>query len=93
MSAETATALNPAVSAARLRPSVVPSRVAYHHPITNYERLQAELAAEQQADHMPAHRGRFGFPETRHGGPHPGDIAYWVACVGGAGMLLLCAIH
>ena len=33
-------------------------------------------------------------PETRSPkpfGPHPGDILYWVACLGGACLLLLCA--
>jgi hypothetical protein len=24
-------------------------------------------------------------------GPHPGDVLYWVACLGGACLLLLCA--
>jgi hypothetical protein len=24
---------------------------------------------------------------------HPGDVLYWVACLGGASLLLLCAIR
>jgi hypothetical protein len=28
---------------------------------------------------------------TRPRGPHPGDVIYWVACLGGACLLLLCA--
>lgn len=27
--------------------------------------------------------------EVRRRGPHPGDILFWVACVGGVGLLLL----
>ena len=30
---------------------------------------------------------------TRPRGPHPGDVIYWVACLGGACLLLLCATH
>jgi hypothetical protein len=94
MNATIATCLEPAASnSGRLRPYLVPSRVAYHHPITNHERLQAEMAAEQiEQPAAPSNQG-FGLPDTRHGGPHPGDIVYWVACLGGAGLLLLCTIH
>ena len=86
MNANTATVSDPST---RLRPYLVPSRVAYHHPITNHERMQAELAAE----HVEQPKQGFGLPDTRHGGPHPGDIVYWVACLGGVGLLLLCTIH
>jgi len=72
----------------RLRPYMTPSRVAYHHPITNHERMQAELAAEHAEQ-----QNALTLPDTRHGGPHPGDIVYWVACLGGACLLVLCAIH
>jgi hypothetical protein len=30
-------------------------------------------------------------PETDRRGPHPGDVAFWVACVGGACLLLFLA--
>jgi hypothetical protein len=30
-----------------------------------------------------------GMHEIRRRGPHPGDILFWVACVGGVGLLLL----
>jgi len=86
MNANTATVSDPST---RLRPYLVPSRVAYHHPITNHERMQAELAAE----HVEEPKHSFALPDTRHGGPHPGDVVYWVACLGGACLLLLCAIH
>ena len=91
-------------------PDPVPSRVAYHHPLTEYEKQQAELAAEEE------HRGphsRFALPpvpqleengivmQTAQAGQpswlqthaHPSDVVYWVACFGGACLLLLCAIH
>jgi hypothetical protein len=90
------------------RPDPVPSRVAYHHPLTNYERMQAELAQEHVAQQAaPAPRRRFSLPpapETHeslsagfdHGNSvthrtHPADLVYWVACLGGACLLLLCA--
>jgi len=40
------------------------------------------------------HPALFLLPDTRNGGPrgpHPGDVLYWVACVGGACLLLLAA--
>jgi hypothetical protein len=45
------------------------------------------------SQHMPA---RFGLTSTASNprarrGPHPGDILFWVACVGGAGLLLFLA--
>lgn len=93
MNANTATCLESAGSGSTscLRPYLVPSRVAYHHPITNHERLQAEMAAEHVE--QPATGRHFGLPDTRHGGPHPGDVVYWVACLGGACLLVLCATH
>jgi hypothetical protein len=48
-----------------------------------------QLVGAEAADrslHLP--------PDTRNGNPrrlHPGDILYWVACLGGAGLLILCA--
>ncbi|HEX3571869.1 MAG TPA: hypothetical protein VHU44_13695 [Acidobacteriaceae bacterium] len=85
------------------RPDAVPSRVAYHHPLTEFEKLQAELVQEQQ----PAPKRRFSLPSETGGTiafapepqthgrriPHPGDLVYWVACLGGGCLLLLCATH
>jgi hypothetical protein len=56
--------------------------------LTNDQILQADAAAHPAADllRLP--------PDTRGGGPrgpHPGDILYWVACVGGVGLLLIAA--
>jgi hypothetical protein len=91
------------------RPDPVPSRVAYHHPLTEYEKQQAEAAAELEASMAP--RCRFALPpmpellpdgtavmeeESRNWfveRAHLGDVVYWVACFGGACLLLLCAIH
>ena len=93
---------------ASCRPDPVPSRVAYHHPLTEYEKQQAELAAEE-ANHAP--KGRFALPPlpeietgvdlsasapSSHGfvtRAHPSDVIYWLACLGGACLLLLCATH
>lgn len=88
-------------------PDPVPSRVAYHHPLTEYEKQQAELAAEEE---RRGPRSRFNLPpvpqieetglavETAQPSwlqshTHPSDVVYWVACFGGACLLLLCAIH
>jgi len=89
------------------RPDPVPSRVAYHHPLTEFEKQQAELAAEQEAGRAP--KSRFTLPpvpENQSSVPvvaegqqgllsraHPSDVVYWVACLGGACLLLLCATH
>ena len=89
------------------RPDPVPSRVAYHHPLTEYEKQQAELAAEEE---RRGPHSRFALPPVPQidenglmvGGPqptwverytHPSDVVYWVACFGGACLLLLAAIH
>ncbi|HKO19391.1 MAG TPA: hypothetical protein VJU82_10950 [Acidobacteriaceae bacterium] len=92
----------------RCRPDTVPSRVAYHHPLTEYEKQQAEAAAELEASMSP--RRRFDLPPMPELLPDgtavvepesrswfaehaPSDVVYWVACFGGACLLLLCAIH
>jgi hypothetical protein len=108
MNADHATCLSTAsVDINRCRRSdPVPSRVAYHHPLTNYERMQAELAQEQAA---PVPKRRFSLPpaaqtneslsvgfdcgNTATHRTHPADLVYWVACLGGACLLLLCATH
>jgi hypothetical protein len=107
MNADSATCLQSSVlePAHCRRPDLVPSRVAYHHPLTEYEKQQAELAAEQEAGRSP--RSRFTLPpvpETQTttelsttgsqgllSRAHPSDVMYWVACLGGAGLLLLSA--
>ena len=69
----------------------VRSRVTVQPQLTNDQILRAESAAYE------AEQARLGIhlvPDTRNGGPrrpHPGDILYWVACLGGACLLLLSA--
>lgn len=65
--------------------------------------VRARIAAGQQIVHsqgvlmMPEeclHRGSHLPVDARTGGPrrpHPGDVLYWVACLGGACLLLLSA--
>ena len=74
-----------AATGQRLDP--VRARVSVSQQLTNDQILQAD-AAHPAADllRLP--------PDTRGGGPrgpHPGDILYWVACVGGVGLLLIAA--
>lgn len=58
-------------------------------------RGQSRGAANQPgAAGAPAHRWLPWLAETRGSGPrgpHPGDILYWVACLGGVCLLLLSA--
>ncbi|MGA1982035.1 MAG: hypothetical protein ABSG84_06155 [Acidobacteriaceae bacterium] len=66
----------------------VRARVTVSQQLTNDQILQADAAAHPAADllRLP--------PDTRGGGPrgpHPGDILYWVACIGGVGLLLMAA--
>jgi hypothetical protein len=107
MTADSATCLAPAADFVLCRqPDPVPSRVAYHHPLTEFEKQQAELAAEEA---LRAPKGRFTIPPlpdiessaaVEADGPtgrldwaHASDVVYWVACLGGACLLLFCAIH
>ena len=79
----------PAPFAAGQRIDPVRSRVAVQLQLTNDQMLQA---AAQPAEAAP-HPQRL-LPDTRGGGPrrpHPGDVIYWVACLGGACLLILCA--
>ena len=51
-------------------------------------------STEWRSEPVPASRGIHLLPDTRNpklGGWHPGDVLYWVACLGGACLLLLCA--
>lgn len=94
-------------STACRRPDPVPSRVAYHHPLTEYEKLQAERAQEDAQRTGATPKRRFALPPEPVltpdsaqptaanflQGRHFGDVVYWVACLGGACLLLLCATH
>ena len=76
-----------AATGQRLDP--VRARVILSQQLTNDQILQADAAAHPAADllRLP--------PDTRGGGPrgpHPGDVLFWVACVGGACLLLMAAI-
>jgi hypothetical protein len=67
----------------------VRARVAFTPQLTNDQLLQADAAAHP-AEAIPLRL----LPDTRGGGPrgpHPGDVLYWVACLGGACLLILSA--
>lgn len=72
--------------AVNLRLDPVRSRVHAEPQRTNFEILQAETAARQEASAptMPE------APPTRRK-THPGDVLYWVACLGGVCLLLFTA--
>ena len=80
-------------SPTRLDP--VRARVQCEALVTNAERMQAEeaqrAASEQRQNHAPL--GIDLLTDTRFGryvnNLHPGDIFYWVACLGGACLLLI----
>jgi hypothetical protein len=61
----------------------VHARVAAAHPLTHAEELQSVIPTQTT------------LLNQAHGGGcrslHPGDILYWVACLGGACLLLICA--
>jgi hypothetical protein len=78
------------IDAARHGADPVRARVNVNLQLTNDQILQADASAHPAADllHLP--------PDTRGGGPrrpHPGDVLYWVACVGGACLLLMAATN
>jgi hypothetical protein len=67
----------------------VKARVAAPRQITHFEELQASTAPTPET-----HRGLHLLPEAVRGNrrrPHPGDVLYWVACLGGVCLLLLSA--
>lgn len=72
-------------AASCLHPDPVRARVTAGLQLTYAESMQSESAeAGHQGLHLP--------PDTRGPRkPHPGDILYWVACLGGACLLLLSA--
>jgi len=51
--------------------------------LTNDQLLQPDMAAHLAADivHRP--------PVARASSPHPGDVLYWVTCLGGACLFLI----
>ncbi len=61
----------------------VRARVAANQQLTNDQILQTVQAARHAADVVHLPRGIRG--------PHPGDVLYWVTCVGGASLLLIVA--
>lgn len=73
----------------------VRARVRVEPIVTNAERLQAEEAARNAAQSRKnrAPLGMDMLADTRFGryveNLHPSDIVYWVACVGGACLLLI----
>jgi hypothetical protein len=78
-------------AASGLRFDPVRSRVFVPQQLTNDQMLQADAAAHP-AEALP--NSLRLLPDTRGGGPrgpHPGDVIYWIACLGGACLLILCA--
>jgi hypothetical protein len=69
------------------RPDPVRARVSGGQQIVYSQGLQFTSANHASTDHgMPL------LPDTRGPRrPHPGDVLDWVACLGGACLLLLCA--
>ena len=74
------------VGSSQSRPDPVRARVTAN---SSYALANAEWRPEP----VQPRRGIHLLPETRNprGGWHPGDVLYWVACLGGACLLLLCA--
>lgn len=76
------------IGASRFGVDPVRARVNVKLQLTNDQILQEDAATRPAANllHFP--------PDTRGGGPrgpHPGDVLFWVACVGGACLLLMAA--
>jgi len=73
------------------RPDPARSRAKYEQPLTNAEMLQAD-AVRRAKSTGESGRGIPPIPDTgRPRRPHPGDLLYWVACLGAASLLLLAA--
>ena len=94
-----------ALGASFSRHDPVRSRVKFEQPLTNYERLHPFVFEETPAKTfripLPAFKlpriaaktpavDANSLPDTgRPRRPHPGDIFYWVTCLGGVCLLLL----
>jgi hypothetical protein len=71
------------------RPDPVRARVEAPRQLTNFETLQATVAPTPEP-----RRSLHLLPGALKAGSrrlHPGDIFYWIACLGGACLLLLSA--
>jgi hypothetical protein len=77
------------------RPDPVRARVGAGQQLTNSQTIPVRKA--NNADAQAARRRLYLLADTRGTGPrgprgpHPGDVLYWVACLGGACLLLLSA--
>jgi hypothetical protein len=74
------------------RTDPVRARVSGGHALTNSPTLYT--GHENGSEAHTTHRGLHLLADTRGAGPrgpHPGDVLYWVACLGGACLLLLSA--
>lgn len=70
----------------------VRARVGGSQLLTNAQNLCVNSENNQHANSK--HRGLYLLADTRGSGPrgpHPGDVLYWAACLGGACLLLLSA--
>lgn len=70
----------------------VRARVSIGDPLTNSQTLYS--GRENGSGSHTAHSSLHLLADTRGTGPrgpHPGDVLYWVACLGGACLLLLSA--
>ena len=89
------------VDASFRRPDPVRARVKFEQPLTQYEKLHPvpiEPPPPVRKPIVPEFLQKVRkinlLPETRSprpGGPHPGDVLYWVTCVGGVCLLLFSA--
>lgn len=87
------------------RPDPVRSRVKYDQPLTNYEKLHPVVVDATTTKTFRITLPEFKLPKIaikpqsadanqpaatdRPRRPHPGDVFYWVTCLGGVGLLLL----
>lgn len=91
------------------RPDPVRSRVRYEQPLTNYEKLHPFVVDETPAKTFRIPVPMFKLPTIslksastdanqpagadRQRRYHPGDVFYWVTCLGGVCLLLLASIR
>jgi hypothetical protein len=95
------------VGASFSRPDPVRSRVKYEQPLTNYEKQHPFVFEETPAKTFRIPLPEFKLPTfafkapsadvnqvsdtDRPRRPHPGDVFYWITCLGGVCLLLLAA--